>query len=82
MVRAELGLSGVAAAAFLMKRQATVCPSLGQRGAASHQVLISVLLGLQLVHCDLVNICGRDLQQAIMCIERRAAAGVESHSHA
>lgn len=40
MVRAELGLSEVAAAAFPAERQATVRPSLGQGCAASHHAIL------------------------------------------
>ena len=84
MVREELGLAGVAAAAFPTKGQAVVSQSKsgaeGCRQSSRHPVLISVLFRLQLVHCNLVNICGCDLQQDPICIKRTAAAGADIHS--
>ena len=42
----------------------------GCRQSSRRPVLISVLLRLQLVHCNLVNICGCDLQRKILCVSR------------
>ena len=66
MVRAELGLSRGGCCCFPSGKTGNSQTKSGAglcRQSSRHPVLISVLFRLQLVHCNLVNICGRNLQQ-------------------